>query len=277
MFCFKCGKEIKDNIKFCPYCGQIQIVKSNDIFIDNKDINIPYNTKKKNKKRSLPLFIGIFALVLVLILSISICLLLYFKNNNSSVNESKSIISQDEQIDLKKESLNESENKVYEKTEPPKDISNESEQENNEKTEEQQQIIEQNIQIDKKNNEYMANNMSEIRQQVQTELQQVEKKSKNIEEKLYQANTDAESNKYSEQLFELWDDYINVLWGYIKNNIPESEFNTLKQEQIDWIINKEDAIDIAGANGGNLETYFRNLEAINWTKGRIYELINYLP
>ena len=261
MFCFKCGKEIKDNIKFCPYCGQKQINKSNNISMYNKTtVNKPQVTEKKNKNGLVLAVIGVCAFIMVAFLAVGIYLvkLSDLKNDDNSVMENKSVISSSEQTKPRDEVLNEPEQKTDEQPEEP-----------------EQQVIEP--EPEPNTNNQPVNEVSAIRQQVEAELQAVEQQSKNIEEKLSQAYTDAETNQYSEQLFKVWDDYINVLWGYIKNNLSESEFNSLKQEQIDWIVNKEDAMDIAGSNKGSLETYFRNIEATNWTKDRVYQLINYLP
>ena len=257
MFCFKCGKEIKDNIKFCPYCGQKQINKSNNIPTDNKiTVNKPQVTEKKNGLIFAVIGVCAFIMVAFLVVGIYLVKLSDLKNDDNSVMENKSTMSSSEQ------------------TNPQDEVLNEPEQRTDEQPEEREQQV---IEPKSETNNQPVNEVSAIRQQVEAELQAVEQQSKNIEEKLSQAYTDEETNQYSEQLFKVWDDYINVLWGYIKNNLSESEFNSLKQEQIDWIVNKEDAMDIAGSNKGSLETYFRNIEATNWTKDRVYQLINYLP
>ena len=257
MFCFKCGKEIKDNIKFCPYCGQKQINKSNNIPTDNKiTVNKPQVTEKKNGLIFAVIGVCAFIMVAFLVVGIYLVKLSDLKNDDNSVMENKSTMSSSEQTNPQDEVLNEPEQRTDEQPEEP-----------------EQQVIEPKSET----NNQPVNEVSAIRQQVEAELQAVEQQSKNIEEKLSQAYTDEETNQYSEQLFKVCDDYINVLWGYIKNNLSESEFNSLKQEQIDWIVNKEDAMDIAGSNKGSLETYFRNIEATNWTKDRVYQLINYLP
>ena len=257
MFCFKCGKEIKDNIKFCPYCGQKQINKSNNIPTDNKiTVNKPQVTEKKNGLIFAVIGVCAFIMVAFLVVGIYLVKLSDLKNDDNSVMENKSTMSSSEQTNPQDEVLNEPEQRTDEQPEEP-----------------EQQVIEPKSET----NNQPVNEVSAIRQQVEAELQAVEQQSKNIEEKLSQAYTDEETNQYSEQLFKVWNDYINVLWGYIKNNLSESEFNSLKQEQIDWIVNKEDAMDIAGSNKGSLETYFRNIEATNWTKDRVYQLINYLP
>ncbi|SDO36678.1 lysozyme inhibitor LprI family protein [Alkalicoccus daliensis] len=41
------------------------------------------------------------------------------------------------------------------------------------------------------------------------------------------------------QYYQDWDDLLNEVWGELKTNMPESEFETLKQEQIEWIQMKE--------------------------------------
>lgn len=139
-----------------------------------------------------------------------------------------------------------------------------------------QQPIEEPVHEDPINN---TPQISEIRQQVQNELIQVEQQAATIEQNLNSTSVQLDMNQYSGQLFQVWDDYINVLWGYLEDNLSESEFNTLKKEQIDWIINKENAMERAGDEfkGGSMEIYARNIEGINYTKQRVYELVGYLP
>ena len=68
MYCSKCGKEIKDEDKFCPYCGENSCsdienyeVESNSVLIidDNKSF-------KCNKKRKKKIILIIAALIIVI-------------------------------------------------------------------------------------------------------------------------------------------------------------------------------------------------------------------
>ena len=68
MYCSKCGKEVKDGIKFCPYCGN-DLSSASKENIDNGSEHIeekinPENNNKKNKK-TIAIVLGIFVLVMI--------------------------------------------------------------------------------------------------------------------------------------------------------------------------------------------------------------------
>ena len=68
MFCQKCGKEIEDNIKFCPYCGN-QVVTTPQPKQVNYNVPVRQKPEKKKKKKWL---IGIIAAVVIIVLGIAI-------------------------------------------------------------------------------------------------------------------------------------------------------------------------------------------------------------
>ncbi len=95
MYCGKCGKEIQNNIVFCPNCGNKIINKQKENISESYSDNIP--TMKKYKKKK----IIITVLVLILFLSVVIGFVIYFwsdfdtnnslLDNNSNYYCSKSI------------------------------------------------------------------------------------------------------------------------------------------------------------------------------------------
>ena len=62
MFCPKCGKAIKDDVKFCKYCGT-QISKNNQSVNVNSDTS--YGSKSNNNTKILAVAIVVAAIVLV--------------------------------------------------------------------------------------------------------------------------------------------------------------------------------------------------------------------
>lgn len=84
----------------------------------------------------------------------------------------------------------------------------------------------------------------------------------------------SEMNMLSQQLYELWDGVLNDLWSKLQSSLPDEAFDKLLDEQIQWIEDKEDAIEEAGKDfeGGSLYPLITNGEAAAITEARVYEL-----
>ena len=68
MFCKKCGKEIPDGAKFCPYCGADQNYK--EVYTRKK---VDYNASKYSRTLALIFAcIGVLSLSVVFIVSMSV-------------------------------------------------------------------------------------------------------------------------------------------------------------------------------------------------------------
>ena len=85
-------------------------------------------------------------------------------------------------------------------------------------------------------------------------------------------------NITSAELYTVWDDAINTVWGILKESLSESDFNTLLNAQISWIGQKEAAVQQAAAEnaGGSIAVLNANLKAAELTKERVYVLAEYL-
>ena len=120
---------------------------------------------------------------------------------------------------------------------------------------------------------------SDVPRQAEAELTRVEAQSAQLETLFDNARDQSELNRYSGELFKLWDDEINVLWGHLEDAMQESDFDALTEEQVDWIVDKEAAIDKAGSevSGGSMEPMVRSLTGYEWTRERVYYLMDYLP
>lgn len=94
----------------------------------------------------------------------------------------------------------------------------------------------------------------------------------------HDAWTQTDMNMKSKELYELWDDALNYLWGEVKRNITEEEFEKLLDEQRSWIQEKEKAIEEAGKEfeGGSIYPLVVNEEAAKITEERVYELYEIL-
>lgn len=90
--------------------------------------------------------------------------------------------------------------------------------------------------------------------------------------------TQTEMNAKSYELYEIWDKLLNDFWKELKNTLPEEEYQTLLTEQRAWIVEKETAVEKAGAEfaGGSMEALAKNMEAASMTEERVYELYKLL-
>lgn len=78
--------------------------------------------------------------------------------------------------------------------------------------------------------------------------------------------------------YELWDLELNRIWRALKQTLDEEEMNTLLAEQKIWIEEKENAMEAAGKEweGGSGEPMARSDVGAEYTKKRVYELVEYL-
>lgn len=83
-------------------------------------------------------------------------------------------------------------------------------------------------------------------------------------------------NPASADVFQKWDDLLNEVYQYLKISLPQSEFATVQTEQIQWIKDKESAVEAAGQEyaGGSMEAMQRNSVATEYTRERCYYLIS---
>ena len=274
MYCFKCGKEIDDNVKFCPYCGKSQPNNINDIPIENQkdiiednNINNFNNKKASNKKNKNIIIISACAVCIVIALAFGGYYLKSSLDNKNSVIEQSDTNLTEENNDIisTQEFVSENNEDVLQQ----EDVQEKAPQVQDEAVNQQPIVYEEPVTY--------TPQISAIRQQVQSELSNLEQQTITIDNNFYNCQSTLEYNQNSSKLFQLWDDYINVLWGYLKNNLSESEFNALKQEQIDWIVAKEKAIEEAGNYDGSGRILDMNMTGFEWTKQRVYELVEYLP
>ena len=88
----------------------------------------------------------------------------------------------------------------------------------------------------------------------------------------------AEMNQKSQELYVLWDDALNDLWAKLQDHLPEDEFDELLDEQIQWIEDKESAVEDAGKDfeGGSIYPRITNAKAAELTEARVYEFYQLL-
>ncbi len=96
------------------------------------------------------------------------------------------------------------------------------------------------------------------------------------EENLATAMSQYDINNESAIVFEKWDTLLNDVYQYLKDTLPYNEFENLEADEVEWIIEKEAAIEAAAVEweGGSGEAMVRNLTAIQYTEDRCYYLIS---
>ena len=110
-------------------------------------------------------------------------------------------------------------------------------------------------------------------------LASLQAEAKRLEASLAQEElTQSEMNAISQELYELWDDALNEVWGKLRNTMPEYEFDQLLDEQLAWIADKETAVEEAGksAQGGSIAPLLANMKAAEMTEARVYELYEFM-
>ena len=78
------------------------------------------------------------------------------------------------------------------------------------------------------------------------------------------------------RILKLWDDKLNEIYSCLRTYMPSSEFNKLKQEQINWIKYRDKTAEVAAEKyeGGTMGQIERVVSLIYTTRERCYELVN---
>ena len=112
------------------------------------------------------------------------------------------------------------------------------------------------------------------KEQAAKEVDETEKKAEVIETELSQDLnlSQTEIKQKLNDLYKLWDDSLNSVWGYLKANLSTEAMDALTQEEIDWIADKEQ--DMATAEKQSEEDALTT--AIDRTQERVYYLLDRL-
>lgn len=99
---------------------------------------------------------------------------------------------------------------------------------------------------------------------------------KYAEDRMKIAATQQQMNSESANIYNRWDDLLNEIYQYLKTSMSRSEFSRLQTEQIQWIKEKEAAVEAAGKEyaGGSMEPMQKNSVAADYTRKRCYYLIS---
>ena len=113
---------------------------------------------------------------------------------------------------------------------------------------------------------------------IDAELTETESKAAELQGRIDSALTQEDINILSGELYRLWDDELNSIWGRLKAILPADTMEQLTDEEIAWIEEKEAAVAAAGreAAGGSMQPMLENLKGSELTKARVYVLAEYL-
>lgn len=87
--------------------------------------------------------------------------------------------------------------------------------------------------------------------------------------------TQAEMNETAEKLYQVWDDALNTVWNVLKQTLSAEHMKSLTSEQKNWISEKEQAADDAGASyeGSSMQDFIIWQKKTEMTRARVYELL----
>ena len=115
---------------------------------------------------------------------------------------------------------------------------------------------------------------------VEMMLEEAEKDAAALEKKLLEDASlkQMDMNMLAAEMYQVWDDLLNELWGILKETLDEDVMEDLLKEQRAWITDKEAEVKQAGAavSGGSMAPLVSNQRAAEITKERVYELAAYL-
>lgn len=83
-----------------------------------------------------------------------------------------------------------------------------------------------------------------------------------------------ELREASSQETQLWDNELNYIWGQLKEHLPDSEFQSLLQDQRNWIQQKESRAQAAYNQQGTMSLLEGDSVILEETKNRVYWLID---
>lgn len=170
-----------------------------------------------------------------------------------------------------------SEEKTTANNEPVKDLVIETQEEETEEAEEQETEVkeqEEDTTEDKKEQKEVD------KAAVEKLLANAEKEAAALEKKLAEdaSLSQADMNELSNEIYVVWDEALNELWGILKDTQDENAMNDLLKEQREWIDMKEAEVKKAGEEfaGGSMQALVVKQKDAELTKVRVYELADYL-
>ncbi len=91
------------------------------------------------------------------------------------------------------------------------------------------------------------------------------------------SGSQSEMNMASAELYQKWDDTLNIIWKLLESELDETAMEQLRAEEREWINFKETEVKAAGKEmeGGSMQPFLESEKATELTKERVYELAQY--
>lgn len=108
----------------------------------------------------------------------------------------------------------------------------------------------------------------------------IEKQAKELSDSIENDDlSQTEYNTKSGDLYALWDDCLNELWGVLDKTLSKEDMEKLTEEENTWIADKDKQITDAGAEyeGGSIQPMIESMKGAELTEKRVRELIKLLP
>lgn len=123
-------------------------------------------------------------------------------------------------------------------------------------------------------NVYVEQSLSE---RIAMEISIAGEQEKEVEKKQKEAATQPEMNETAEEMYQLWDDTLNVVWKLLEADLSGSDMEILRKEEKEWIASRDAEVQAAGLEneGGSLQPLLEAMKAAELTKARVYELAEY--
>lgn len=85
-----------------------------------------------------------------------------------------------------------------------------------------------------------------------------------------------EMREFADNEYKLWDNALNKIYRYLKDNLPQDKFKALEKDEVRWIKEKEAKAKEAANEfkGGTAEPVIYTSSLANETKDRCYKLVN---
>lgn len=114
-------------------------------------------------------------------------------------------------------------------------------------------------------------------ERIEMEISFAEERDAELSAKLPEAASQLDMKMISEELFQTWDNVLNVVWKLLESELDDDTMEALRTEEREWIAFKEAEVEAAGEvyEFGTLRPLVEADKAAELTKERVYELKKY--
>ncbi|MBD5520318.1 MAG: DUF1311 domain-containing protein [Lachnospiraceae bacterium] len=114
-------------------------------------------------------------------------------------------------------------------------------------------------------------------ERIEMEISFAEERDTELRARLQEAASQADLKMTSEELFQTWDNVLNVVWKLLESELDDDTMEALRTEEREWIAFKEAEVEAAGEvyELGTLRPLVEADKAAELTKERVYELKKY--